>query len=203
MKCKLVVKIFLISLWGIYQGNLAKAESNQVIDRTIHTTQDTVSDLLNLLDYLSAISSSAFFQQHCTAITNVIEAQGELTESEISFLKEMYKTFSDTTIVWNASNLESYLARKRPFIVSWISPTDGVVSLGWLLPPENWNPDESYPLYLRLHGLYDPYQNPIEYMIRYFTPESVMDMTFEDGYAFFPWGRGNAPVRPLPFPATR
>jgi pimeloyl-ACP methyl ester carboxylesterase len=93
--------------------------------------------------------------------------------------------------LYNNSLLASYTNRKRPFILSWTSPTDSVVSLGWLLLPENWDPEQTYPLYISLHGLYSPYENPIEYMVRYLSPGLVIEKSFENGYTFFPWGRGN------------
>jgi predicted esterase len=150
-----------------------------------------VSELIELLNNLVQNSDNSFFKQHCISIINVIEADNNLTANELSFIDSLYVTFSDTNVTWSAGELSSYLGRKRPFIVSWSSPTDSIVSLGWLLLPENWNSDETYPLYISLHGLYPPYENPIEYMIRYLSPNTTMERSFEDGYTFFPWGRGN------------
>jgi predicted esterase len=152
--------------------------------------QDTVSEFISLLTSLSLNSDNIFFKQHCVSILKVLQAHG-LSEYEISFVKKMFIAFSDTTVPWNACTLSSYTERKRPFIVSWTSPADSVVSLAWLLLPENWNPEQSYPLYVTLHGLSAPYANPVEYMARYLSPELAVDKSFEDGYSLFPWGRGN------------
>jgi predicted esterase len=152
--------------------------------------QDTVSEFIGLLTSLSLNSDNIFFKQHCVSILKVLQAH-ELSEYEISFVKKMFIAFSDTTVPWNACTLSSYTERKRPFIVSWTSPADSVVSLAWLLFPENWNPEQSYPLYVTLHGLSAPYANPVEYLARYLSPELAVDKSFEDGYSLFPWGRGN------------
>jgi len=155
------------------------------------TSQDTVEALLNLLQDLSSTTDNFLFKQHCTSIINVIQSREALTGSEVTLLKSLYTTFTDTNVTWNASQLSSYLARRRPFIISWTSPTDSAVSLAWLLPPENWHPDRAYPLYVRLHGLNTSYADPIEYMTFFLAPGTPIETTFEDGYSIFPWARGN------------
>jgi predicted esterase len=155
------------------------------------TAQDTVLAFTTLLQDLSTGSDNILLQQHCSSIIRIIQSRKTLTVNEITLLKSMYTAFTDTSVVWNAGQLSSYLARRRPFIVSWISPTDSAVSLAWLLPPVDWHPDQAYPLYVRLHGLNTPYENPIEYMSFYLTPGTPIQTTFEDGYSLFPWGRGN------------
>jgi len=159
--------------------------------RSSLTAQDTVTQLINLLQDLSSGSNNFLFQQHCHSIIHVIQSRQSLTGSEVLLLKNLYTTFTDTTIAWNAGRLASYLARRRPFIISWLSPTDSAVSLAWVLPPENWHPDRPYPLYVRLHGLNAPYSDPIEYMTFYLAPGTPIETTFEDGYSIFPWARGN------------
>jgi hypothetical protein len=72
-----------------------------------------------------------------------------------------------------------------------MSPADDVVSLGWLILPEDWDPELTYPLYVHLHGLWSPYQNPVDYMSFYLRPDSITNKSFEDGYFLLPWGRGN------------
>jgi len=153
--------------------------------------EDKVAELKTLLNKLVNESDDIYFKNHCKSIIDVIEAKGTLTNYDTALLNRLYATFADTTVSYNASLLSSYLNRKRPFIISWTSPTDGVVSLAWLIPPENWDYKQSYPLYIRLHGLADVYTNPIEYMTYYLKPETLVNTTFEDGYNFLPWGRGN------------
>jgi predicted esterase len=150
-----------------------------------------VDELENVLNRISQDSDNPFFQNHCASILTVIKAKSPLTDADSSMLENLYLTLTEDTVSWNIGALSSYLARKRPFIISWISPTDGSVSLAWLLLPENWNPEEQYPLYVRLHGLWYVYDNSIEYMTYYLGSELTFDTTFEDGYSFFPWARGN------------
>lgn len=187
------IKIFL--LITLVSGlNFTSGESNLSVgtlekDYRI-ASEDTLTLLTELMNGLLQNSSDEYFKNHCASILKVIESY-PITAYEESFLRQLYIAFSDTGILWNASELSSYLERKRPFIISWISPVDNAVSLAWILLPENWDPEQSYPLYVTLHGLYDPYENPIEYMARYLSPEPVIDKSFEDGYSIFPWGRGN------------
>ena len=131
--------------------------------------QDTLSAFISLLNDLASNSDNIFFKQHCSSILKVIQAK-DLSEYEISFVNKMFSAFSDTNVAANANKLSSYTERKRPFIISWTSPIDSVVSLAWLLLPVNWNPDLEYPLYVTLHGLYAPYADPVEYMARYLSP---------------------------------
>ena len=163
--------------------------TNDKLQSTIDL-QDTVSAFISLLNDLALNSDNIFFKQHCSSILKIIQAK-DLSEYGISFVKKMFVAFSDTNVASNASKLASYTERKRPFIISWTSPIDSVVSLAWLLLPENWNPELEYPLYVTLHGLYAPYADPVEYMARYLSPELAVDKSFDDGYSLFPWGRGN------------
>ena len=150
-----------------------------------------VPEVKDLLNRLALASDNAFFQNHCSSIISVLDAVPRPTSNDSLLLEGLYTAFSDTTVPWNAGRLPSYLERKRPFILSWTSPTDGAISLAWLIPPENWNPEQTYPLYVRLHGLSDIYGNRIQYLTRYLGPQLVFEGTFEDGYTLLPWGRGN------------
>jgi hypothetical protein len=190
---KALYLIVLITYCVQCQNILSGMQSAHAPDNLASTvaSKDSVSDLIRLLDTLALNSDNALFKQHCSSIINVVGAKKDLSGNELAFLAELYATFSDSNVAWNASHLTSYLERKRPFILSWTSPTDGVISLAWLVVPQNWNPEQTYPLYVSLHGLYAPYDNPIEYMTIYLSPESILLKSFEDGYSLYPWGRGN------------
>jgi len=187
----LLLSIQLINLRGVensgFSGhrNIPKDIANNLDDK------NNVAKLKSLLNQLSETASNLYFQKHCMSILSVIDSKSELSSADSLLLNKMYTTFSDETIQGNASNFTSYTQRERPFIVSWVSPTDGITSLAWLILPENWDPEKTYPLYVRLHGLNDAYSNPIEYMAYDFDPATVLDVTFEDGYTLLPWGRGN------------
>jgi predicted esterase len=181
-----IILLFKVLVFGQSQSNSLSGNHLSSI-----TKQDTVLELINYLTNLSQVSDNTFFAQHCNSILKVIQAKSSITSYEEQFIKKIFTTFTDTNVAWNARDYSSYLERKRPFIISWTSPTDGVVSLAWLLPPVNWNPELTYPLYVSLHGLSNPYQNPIEYMARYLSPELTLEKSFDDGYSIYPWARGN------------
>lgn len=187
----IVLTVVVIRVNGQHRTIEPAAEFHTGYSQTSAAPQDTLSDLPVLLNTLAVNSDNNLFKYHCSSIINVIQARGTLSRNDSAFLKQLYTTFSDSTVEWNASELSSYEERKRPFIISWTSPTDGVVSLAWLLLPENWDPGQTYPLYVHLHGLSSPYESPIEYMTYFLRPDSIMNKSFEDGYYLFPWGRGN------------
>jgi len=186
-KTLLVILLIGSSLYGQkknYQASIQGIKNNAI--------QDNTSDLINYLSSLLQNSNNSLFNYHCNSIINVIRAKEKLSSYEISFINNMFSTFTDTAISWNASMLSSYLERKRPFIISWISPTDSVVSLAWLIPPTNWEPEKTYPLYVSLHGLYNSYSYRIEFMSMYLSPTEILNQSFDDGFLIFPWGRGNS-----------
>jgi pimeloyl-ACP methyl ester carboxylesterase len=151
-----------------------------------------VRELKDLLYHLRMVSSSGIFADHCSAILSVLEDTAAFSPADSVLLQGMYETFADTTADWNASRFDSYLQRRRPFILSWISPTDGQRSAAWLLPPQNWNPDATYPMTVNLHGLWDPaYGTRIRFLCWPFLPNQALWESFEDGYLLLPWGRGN------------
>jgi hypothetical protein len=188
MKSKITCLIFFILIFVLSAYGYENISDREL---SVVSNQDTALEFIDYLSELAQSSNNPFFAKHCNAIIKVLRAKSSITSYELQFVKKMYSTFTDATVNWNASDLNSYLERKRPFIISWTSPTDGVVSLAWLVPPIDWDPAQTYPLYVSLHGLYSPYQNPIEYMSRYLDPDNTLEKSFEDGYSIYPWGRGN------------
>jgi predicted esterase len=153
---------------------------------------ELVSDLKQLLHALGTASSNLFFQNHCEAIISVLDSTSGFLTADSLLLQGMYNSFSEPSGPSSAALLSSYLERKRPFILSWISPADGRLSLAWLIPPQDWNPDLQYPLTVRLHGLSEEaYGTRIRYLTRYLVPGTVLEASFEGGYTLLPWGRGN------------
>jgi predicted esterase len=151
---------------------------------------DTVSLFIDVLAGLSKTSSHSFMRPHCESIIRLIQSR-YLNVYEKSFIKLMYSAFTDSTVQWKPGDAASYLERKRTFIISWISPTDSLMSLAWMLPPKNWDTTAAYPLYVYLHGLNPPYSNPVEYMATYLSPQTLAAKSFDDGFSIYPWGRGN------------
>jgi hypothetical protein len=152
---------------------------------------DYIEALKDTLVKLSENSDNAFFKMHCTSIVSVIESKSSFTSKDSTFLENTYKAFNNQSDPSNAKELSTYIKRQRPFILSWVSPTDGAVSFSWLNPPKNWNPENEYPLYIQLHGLWSVASNSIEYLTYPYLGSASMDSSFEDGYLLSPWGRGN------------
>jgi hypothetical protein len=153
--------------------------------------QGEVEALKARLNTLSLLSSNTYFINHCKAFLSVIDAKGEITDADISFLTDTYTAFTNPDLEGDPSLLSSYLNRQRPFIISWVSPTDGEVSFSWLKLPADWNPDKVYPLYIELHGFWNVANDPIEYLTYPFRQDASDNFAFEDGYLLSPWGRGN------------
>jgi hypothetical protein len=179
-------KNFIISLLIIHSLTFSYKYSGSIV-----YSQDVVSALKDKLNELSVTSSNTFFIDHCRAFLSVIDAKAELTDTDTSLLSAAYEAFSNPGIEGNPSELSSYLNRQRPFIMSWISPTDGAVSFSWLKTPVDWNPSKEYPLYIELHGLWGVADNPIDYLTYPFRQGAADIFAFEDGYLLSPWGRGN------------
>jgi hypothetical protein len=154
-------------------------------------TIDYIEALKDTLVKLSENSDNEFFKMHCTSIVSVIDSKSSFTSRDSTFLENTYNAFNNQSDSSNAKVLSTYIERQRPFILSWVSPTDGAVSFSWLNPPKNWNPENEYPLYIQLHGLWSVASNSIEYMTYPFLGNASNANSFEDGYLLSPWGRGN------------
>ncbi|MDM7925038.1 MAG: alpha/beta hydrolase-fold protein [bacterium] len=151
-----------------------------------------ILELKDLMERYSSISSNQLFANHCRSILDALNATVSVSRADSILLQSVYDSFTDTTAQWNASRFASYTERKRPIVLSWISPVDGEVSLACLVLPDAWSPDNAYPLTVRLHGLSDEaYGTRIRFLHRYFNPRQVLDESFENGYVLLPWGRGN------------
>jgi len=152
---------------------------------------DYIEALKDTLVKLSENTDNSFFRMHCSSIVSVIDSKSRYTSNDSTFLENTYKAFNNQSDPANAKELATYIKRQRPFILSWVSPTDGAVSFSWLNPPKNWNPEDRYPLYIQLHGLWSVASNSIEYLTYPYLGSASMDSSFEDGYLLSPWGRGN------------
>jgi predicted esterase len=151
-----------------------------------------IRELKELMEQVSRISSNMLLANHCRSILAVLDATASYSRPDSILLQSIYDAFTDTTVDWNTSRFNSYTERKRPILLSWVSPADGQVSLACLVLPADWSPDNFYPLTVRLHGLSDEaYGTKIRFLYRYFNTGQVLDESFENGYVLLPWGRGN------------
>lgn len=151
--------------------------------------QDDVQAFKELLETLASNSQSEFFKKHYQGMLDVISSKATLTDAEKTYISETYAAFTNTNL--GLQNEETYINREFPLVLAWISPTDGALSFTRIRLPLNWNPEEVYPMYLQLHGLWGVANSPIDFMTYSFRRTASSSYAFEDGYSLDPWGRGN------------
>jgi hypothetical protein len=179
--CGLFLLVFAIKNTGCQENNL---KYNPAIT-------DYVEALKDSLVSLSGKPGNDFFRMHCNSMLAVINSKYSLSAADSVFLKNTFSAFFYRSNPANATKMPTYLLRQRPLIISWVSPTDGAVSFSWLTLPKDWNPENKYPLYVNLHGLWSVAANSIEYMTYPYLQSPSNSTAFEDGYLLSPWGRGN------------
>jgi predicted esterase len=151
---------------------------------------DYRANLRAALQELAEESDDPLFRRHFRSIIQVIEARDRHLPDDTGNINRLWGIFEDISAPGSPRLRESYLTRSSQLIVSWVSPTDGQVSFTWLRLPDEWDPEQEYPLYIQLHGLWDVAADPIEYLTYPFLNPST-SFAFEDGYLISPWGRGN------------
>jgi hypothetical protein len=187
----LLMKLKMIFCWllAIILFKEAESQENNLKHSVVYI--DYVEALKDTLVSLSEKSDNDFFRMHCNSILAVINSKYSLNNGDSTFLINTYKAFIKTSDPASALKMSTYQQRKRPLIISWVSPTDGTVSFSWLTLPKDWNPENIYPLYVNLHGLWSVAANSIEYMTYPYLQSPSYSTAFEDGYLLSPWGRGN------------
>lgn len=151
---------------------------------------DYRSELRSTLQTLADQSADPLLRLHFNSIQQVIAAGDHGWSADDQAIKELWAAFTSSSLLHSPRLRESYFDRSRPLIVSWVSPTDGQVSFGWLTLPARWDPGQECPLYVQLHGLWDVAQDRMPYLAYPFSNPGTSD-AFEDGYLLSPWGRGN------------
>ncbi len=179
--CNLFIIIFFIQIQG--QQHIETSRSNKDFDY--------ISAFIDTLNHLADATDNEYFRLHCESMVAVIESKTSYTSFDSSLLEDTYLAFNNEADTCNAKDLSTYLKRRRSFILSWVSPTDGAISFTWMKPPANWDPDEEYPVYIQLHGLWDVASNQIQYLTYPYLNNPSTSIAFEDGYLLSPWGRGN------------
>lgn len=152
---------------------------------------DYISALKDTLNALAGRSEVELFRMHCYSIIQIIEDKNSFTSNDSAWLEEIYTAFCISQPGSDPREFSTYLDRKRTLIISWESPTDGIVSFTRLKLPAGWDPNATYPLYVDLHGYWDVASNTIQYLNYPFTADPSTSFAFEDGYVISPWGRGN------------
>ena len=149
-----------------------------------------LQQLDSLLTHLADSSDHDLFKVHLESISMILNAEKGISNQETATLIALKDAFENDTLS-NPSDLQSYLSRERIMILSWRSPSDDEVSFSWMKPPKDYDPENEYPLYVYLHGLWDVADEPINYMSYPFLSELNITTAFEDGFFLSPWGRGN------------
>jgi hypothetical protein len=185
------MKLKMIFCWLLIIFFFEKTESQEINLKNTVASIDYIQALKDTLASLSENAENDFFRMHCHSMLEVIHSKYSLNSADSTFLIETYKAFVFSSDPANALKMTTYLQRKRPLIISWVSPTDGKVSFSWLTLPKDWNPENTYPLYVNLHGLWSVAANSIEYMTYPYLQSPSYSTSFEDGYLLSPWGRGN------------
>ena len=176
-------------LWAIL-GTLCLAHPGCGGSPTPDEPIDYRADLRSALVTLADESSDPLLRLHFNSILEVVAAGDHGRSADDRGIQELWSAFTDSSTPHSPRRRESYLDRRRPLIVSWVSPTDGQVSFAWLTLPASWDPAREYPLYIQLHGLWEVAQDRIPYLAYPFSHPGT-SYAFEDGYLMSPWGRGN------------
>lgn len=185
MKPKIILCVLLMIV--IFKGSVC--QEKQLTSTALNNNY--IEALKDTLIKISESTDNAFFRLHCNSMLAVIGSKSNFTIKDSAFLENTYHAINNQNDTSSAKALSTFIKRQRPFILSWVSPTDGVISFSWLTPPKNWNPANKYPLYIQLHGLWSVASNSIEYMTYPFLETASGSNSFEDGYLLSPWGRGN------------
>lgn len=158
---------------------------------SIATNVNNVDALKDTLQAIANRNSDNLLARSCESIIRVIDAEEALSDTEISFLNEIYEVFAFDDGDGTPRSFESYLLRQRSLVIAWQSPTDNEISYAMVKLPKNWSPDKEYPMYVQLHGYWDVAGNAINYMTYSYRHGPSSTYAFEDGYRISPRGRGN------------
>jgi hypothetical protein len=181
-----VLRVVLGTLCLVDAGCGASSPANPTRDEPV----DYRAGLRSTLQALADQSSDPLVRLHFNSVLQVLAAGDRRSAADNRAIEELWAAFTSTSTLHSPRLRESYLDRSRPLIVSWISPTDGQVSFAWLTLPARWDPEQEYPLYVQLHGLWDVAQDRIPYLAYPFSNPGT-SYAFDDGYLVSPWGRGN------------
>lgn len=180
MKKKLF--LFLAIILAILNNSFAQSTSIEI---------DKIEALKDTLQLLADKSDIELFKLSCESITGIINEKEILDGADTLMLEGLYDLFANIGAEGSVREDSSYLKRQQSLIFGWRSPTDGVLSFSWLKLPQNWDPEESYPMYVSLHGLWSVADNAIEYMCYIYDEFPSTSTSYEDGFLLSPWGRGN------------
>ncbi len=154
----------------------------------------SIDALKDSLAVLAQKADNEIFKLHFESILQVINSQTSFSSDDSSFLYSLHQSLYNEGDTSDMKDFNNYLNREHDILISWTSPTDGVVSLAWLRLPKNWDPENSYPLYVFIHGSDWWSPSKIGYLAFSMINSSYSTAAYDDGYFLRPWGRGNGIV---------
>jgi predicted esterase len=172
--------LFFILLLALIVGS-CNENDEQLITKT-----DYIQALKDTLLSLGNSSDDGLFKLHCSSFVDLINSPADFTAEDSSLLKATYLAFTDSTDEYSAKKLSTYLGRWRYMIISWVSETDNTTSFAWFKPPKNYDPQLTYPLYVKLRNSL----GFIEFLTLPYLSVPGSNQIFEDGFQLTPWGRG-------------
>lgn len=149
------------------------------------------ASLRSTLEALAETEADPLVQFHFRSMIQVIASGDRGSTRDSRFISTLWTAFKDGRAPHSPRVAANYAVRSRPLIVAWVSPTDGQVSFGWLTVPAQWEPTREYPLYVLLHGHWEPAADRLSYLAFPYESPGGSSFAFEDGYLLCPWGRGN------------
>jgi len=147
--------------------------------------------LRSTLGALADAAADPLVKLHFRSMIQVIDSGDRGSTRDTEFIASISAAFKDSKAPFSPRREASYIERSRPLVVAWVSPTDGQVSFGWLTVPAQWDATREYPLYVVLHGLWEPASDRLSYLAFPYSQPGGASFAFEDGYTLAPWGRGN------------
>ncbi|HLO59782.1 MAG TPA: T9SS type A sorting domain-containing protein [Bacteroidales bacterium] len=182
--------LFLFWLILLFSVTFLKCQGQHVSSMKSNDA-DYVQAFKDTLIHMADRSDNEYLKSHFKSIVAVINSKQNSSSQDTLMLVSMYNAFLNKNSSTGPAYTASYLGRKRPLILSWVSPTDGMVSFSWLTLPKDWDPKKKYPMYVQLHGLWSVAANSTEYLSYPYVQPASDNRSFEDGYLLSPWGRGN------------
>lgn len=115
------------------------------------TTRRDLQDMfLSLADEALARGKPEIFAAHFRSLALVVEAYGDRAPEQVAALRDLYLSEEDNGPThWSAYTQGNV---RRPLFLAWRSPYSGSVGVTMVVLPKGWDPSQSYPLYLELHG---------------------------------------------------
>lgn len=178
------------SVMPAYAENAAPESPNELLLRI----REEIQQLL-------APASPELYQRHLRSVLALCE-ESVLTlqfakadrDSQAAELVSYLKTIEAGLRTRDADTPEMYLAEgRRSLDLARLSKSDGTLQFYAVSLPEHWDPKNSYPLYVILHGRWSDL--PLALVASTFAPGEESQAPNQDAIIVIPWVRGNSEYR--------